>query len=137
MFIGTSQAMLDRDFLKKMDNYTQREVFAKLISLDWDERAIAEITGNIVSGNISVDGSSSTRRTCSLSLVTDNQNADLNDIYWGLNTKFKLEVGLRNNINPKYPNIIWFKQGIYVITSFNASLTNNNYSISIFVVCKS
>ena len=131
MFIGTSQAMLDRDFLKKMDNYTQREVFAKLISLDWDERAIAEITGNIVSGNISVDGSSSTRRTCSLSLVTDNQNADLNDIYWGLNTKFAVLIGLKNYIDNIHDDIIWFQQGVFIITSYTSTANTSGTTVSI------
>ena len=72
--------MLDRNFLKQLDNFTQREVYAKIISLDWNENAIAEITGNIVSGNISVDGSSATRRTCSLTVISDNKNAQLNEI---------------------------------------------------------
>ena len=48
-----------------------------------------------------------------------------------LNTKFKLEVGLKNTIDPDYPEIIWFPQGIYIITSFSSSLSANSYSISI------
>jgi len=119
MFIGTSQASLDNVFLKQLDNYTQREVFAKLISLDWDERAIAEITGNIVSGNISVDGSSATRRTCSLNITTDNTNSELNEIYWGLHTKFAVLIGLRNYIDTIHDEIIWFQQGVFIITSFS------------------
>ena len=30
-----------------------------------------------------------------------------------------------------YPDIIWFPQGIYLITSFNTSQSTNNYTISI------
>ena len=90
--------MLDRNFLKQLDNFTQREVYAKIISLDWNENAIAEITGNIVSGNISVDGSSATRRTCSLTVISDNKNAQLNETDWGLKTKFAVLVGLKNNL---------------------------------------
>jgi hypothetical protein len=56
---------------------------------------------------------------------------DYNDYYWGLNTKFKLEIGVENTIDPSYPNIIWFKQGIFLITSFNTSRSTNNFSISI------
>lgn len=131
MFIGTSQDFLDKDFLKKMDNYTQREVFAKLISLDWNERAIAEITGNIVSGNISVDGSSSTRRTCSLTITTDNNNSELNEIYWGLHTKFAVLIGLRNYIDNIHDDIIWFQQGVFIITSFSQTSNTSGLSISI------
>jgi hypothetical protein len=50
---------------------------------------------------------------------------------WGLNTKFKLEIGLENNVDPTYPEIIWFKQGTYFISSFNVSRSTNNFSISI------
>jgi hypothetical protein len=38
---------------------------------------------------------------------------------------------VNNIINSDYPDIIWFNQGIYVISSFSSSLTGNNYSISI------
>ena len=44
------------------------------------------------------------------------EDVKLNDFYWGLNTKFKLEVGLKNTIDPDYPEIIWFPQGVYIIT---------------------
>jgi hypothetical protein len=50
---------------------------------------------------------------------------------WGLNTKFKLEIGLKNTINKLYPDIIWFKQGIFLISSFNTSRATNNFTIAI------
>lgn len=131
MFIGTQNAYLDRDFLKKMDNYTQREVYAKIISLSWDERAIAEITGNIASGNITVDGSSSTRRTCSLTILTDNLKSELNQVDWGINTKFAVLIGLKNYIDDRYDDIIWFQQGVFIITSFNQTSNTSGYTISI------
>jgi hypothetical protein len=47
------------------------------------------------------------RRTCSLTLVANNIN--YKNYYWGINTKFKLEIGLQNTINTiDYPPIIWF-----------------------------
>jgi hypothetical protein len=49
------------------------------------------------------------------------EDVNINEFYWGLNSKFKLEVGLRNFINPLYPDIIWFKQGLFIITQFNTS----------------
>jgi hypothetical protein len=36
------------------------------------------------------------------------QDVDINSYYWGLNTKFKLEVGVKNTIDSRYPDIIWF-----------------------------
>jgi len=59
------------------------------------------------------------------------QNYQYNNFYWGLNTKIKLEIGLVNVINPNYPDIIWFEQGIYILTSFNTSRSNNNLTINL------
>ena len=56
---------------------------------------------------------------------------DYSSYLWGLNTKFKLEVGLENNIDPSYPDIIWFKQGTYIISSFNTASSTNNFTITI------
>lgn len=130
MFIGTTDLSLNRDFLKQIDNYTQREVYAKIISLTWDEYAIEEITGNIVSGTINVDGSSTTRRTCSLSILAD-KNAQFTQVEWGLNTKFAVLIGLRNFVDDSLPDIIWFQQGIFVITSFSSTFNNQGLTISI------
>ena len=47
-------------------------------------------------GSVNIDGSSAVRRTCSLSLIAEDLN--INDFYWGLKSKFKLEIGLRKNI---------------------------------------
>ena len=76
-----------------------------------------------------MDGASAVRRTCSLSMVTD--NVKINDYYWGLNTKFKLDIGVENKVDPNYPDIIWFKMGTYIITSFSLSYTTNSASISL------
>lgn len=131
MFIGTAQEKLDRAFLKQLDSYTQREVYVKVISLDWNERAIAEITGNVVSGNLTVDGSSTTRRTCSLTLLVDNANSYLNELDWGLKTKFALLVGLKNYVDPTYGDIIWFQQGVFIITSFSQTLNEQGLTVQL------
>jgi hypothetical protein len=69
------------------------------------------------------------RRTCSLTLVTKELN--INQFYWALNNKFKVEVGIRNWFNQQYPDIIWFPQGIYIITSFNTNDTTNGFNVNI------
>lgn len=121
--------LADKDFLRELDQNREREVFAKIVSLDYDENPIEEITGRVSSGTVSVDGSSSVRRSCSLSLIA--QELNIHDFYWGLTTKFKLYSGLKNNINSKYPNIIWFPLGMFVISSFNTSQNINSYTVSI------
>jgi hypothetical protein len=37
------------------------------------------------------------------------EEVNINEFYWGLKNKFKLEIGLKNYINSNYPDIIWFK----------------------------
>ena len=59
------------------------------------------------------------------------KEVNINDYYWGVNSKFSLSIGLENNINPRYPKIIWFPQGIYLFTSFNTSQSLNNFTISL------
>lgn len=119
----------DKDFLYNLNQDKHKEIYAKIISLSFDEKPLEQIEGRITSGSINIDGTSTVRRTCNLTLIAKDVN--ITDFYWGVSNKFTLEIGLKNNINKEYPNIIWFKQGIYVITSFNSSLTNSNYTISI------
>ena len=59
------------------------------------------------------------------------EEVNINEFYWGLKNKFKLEIGLKNNLNVIYPEIIWFKQGIFVITQFNTTQTTNKWTIKI------
>lgn len=121
--------LLDTQFLLELDKQKEREVYARVIALSFDEQPVETIEGQVTSGSINIDGASAVRRTCSLSLVAKDLN--INDFYWGVKSKFKLEVGLKNNIDNRYPNIIWFPQGTYLITTFNTSQSINNYTISI------
>ena len=58
-------------------------------------------------------------------------DVNINEFYWGLRNKFRLEIGLKNMIDANYPDIIWFKQGTFIITSFNTTRNVNSYNISI------
>ena len=124
-----SNPLFDIEFLYQLSTVKEREIYARITSLTWEEMPIEYIEGKVTGGSINVDGSSAVRRTCNLTLIAKDIN--INDFYWGVKTKFKLEIGLRNKINPKYPDIIWFKQGLFVITSFSTQASTNNYSISI------
>ena len=97
----------------------QKEVYAKITVLNNNEHPLEQIEGKILDGSINVDGKSVIRRTCNLSMIADNVN--LNSFYWGLKNKFILEVGLKNSINKSYPDIVWFKQGLFIITQFNTT----------------
>ena len=121
--------LLDNIFLEKLFTAYDREIYAKITALNFDEFPTEEISGKVTGGCINVDGTSACRRTCSLTLVANEVN--INDYYWGLNTKFELQIGLTNRIDEKYPDIIWFKEGIYLITTFSTALGTSNYTINI------
>lgn len=121
--------LYDKEFLLKLDKSKNKTIYARITALQFNESPIEYIEGRVTGGSINIDGASAIRRTCSLTMVA--QDFDYNDYYWGLNTKFKLEVGLENLVDSTYPDIIWFNQGIYLITSFNTSRSTNNFTISI------
>lgn len=119
----------DKAFLEQLDKSRHRNIYARITLLTFDEKPIEFIEGKATGGSVNIDGTSCLRRTCSLTMVTP--NLDTNMYYLGLERKFKLEIGLENNIDDSYPNIIWFKQGIFITTDFNTSRSVSNYNISI------
>ena len=121
--------LMDLEFLRKLDLERNKATYAKIILLTWDEEPVEEIQGKITAGSVNVDGASAIRRTCSLTMVS--KNVDINNTYWALKNKFKLEVGVENTIDPSYPDIIWFKQGLFVFTGLNMNVQSNNFTISI------
>ena len=121
--------MLDSDFLTQLTMEKEREIYAKVVALDIDENPIEEIQGRVTQGSVPVDGNSIVRRTCSLTMVAHEMN--INDYIWGLETKIKLFIGLRNKLNSNYPPIIWFKMGTFVLTSFSNSISSSGHTISL------
>ena len=115
-----------KSFLKDLDQEKNKIIYARITLLNFAEAPIEQIEGRVTQGSINIDGASAVRRSCSLTLVAKEY-----DYNWELNTKFKLEIGVENQINSKYPEIIWFPQGIYVLTAFNTAKTVNNFSISV------
>ena len=119
----------DEIFLKKLYLNNNKELFAKIVALNTNEEPVEELQGIITSGSINIDGNSAVRRTCSLSMVVN--DIELTDYYWGVKTKFNLSVGLKNLIDARYPDIIWFPQGMYVISTFNSSQSTNSFNVSL------
>lgn len=118
----------DKVFLEQLDKNRHRNIYARITLLTFDEKPIEFIEGKVTGGSVNIDGTSCLRRTCSLTMVTPNLDTDM--YYLGLERKFKLEIGLENNIDDSYPNIIWFRQGIFITTDFNTSRSVSNYTIS-------
>lgn len=122
--------LLDIEFLNELHNHRQREVFARITLLNQNEMPIEYIEGRVTAGSINVDGSSALRRTCNLTMILKDQS-EINQFYWTFKSKFKLEVGLKNMIDLDYPDIIWFPQGVFILTACNMNQTTNNYTITI------
>ena len=118
-----------RQFLNELDMQTNKEIYARVTALTFDELPLETIEGRITGGSINIDGTSAVRRSCSLTIAA--QDFKYNDYYWGLKSKIKLEIGVKNTISSLMPSIIWFNQGIYVLTTFNTSYNTNNATISI------
>lgn len=116
-------------FLKKLQSQQIQTKWAKIILLNWNEEPEREIQGQITGGSENIDGNSAIRTTISLNIVSNTD--DLTQYQLRLRSKISVEIGLENKIDKEYPDIIWFKQGIFIITSFNTSKTLNQTSLSI------
>ena len=119
----------DNEFLLTLQKQKLRETYARITALNKDEYPIEQIQGKVTSGSVNVDGASAIRRTCSLSVSLETM--EITDYVWTLKTKFFLEIGLKNEIEEKYPEIIWIPQGIFVISTFSSSLGLKNLNINI------
>jgi hypothetical protein len=85
---------------------TNKEIYARVTALTFNELPLERIEGRITGGSINIDGTSAVRRSCSLTISA--QNFEYNDYYWGLKSKIKIEIGIKNTITNLMPSIIWF-----------------------------
>lgn len=125
----------DIDFLMKLDKANLRTHYAKIVLLSFDEKPIKEIQGTITAGTVTVNGSSSIRRTISLTMLASFENSGIDDIdnQISINKKIKVFVGLKNPFKSyeEYGDIIWFPQGLYVISSATVQRSTSGWNISI------
>lgn len=124
-----------RGILSLIDNFVNQRQYVNMTLLDWQENPLKEIQGLIASGSISKDGSSSVRRTCSLSCSVSKEeyNIDSMQMDFSLNKKIFIEIGVKNETDyyPEYP-IFWFPQGVFYINSFSMnSSTSSAVNLSI------
>lgn len=130
-----SPYLKDIDFLHKFDKNRNKEQFLKVTILDWkNESPIQEVTGSVLDGNISLDGSSAMRRTANISLLLDDYNYKIEDVknIISINKKVQIMIGFENNTD-KYANypVLWFPQGIYIIISASISHDSNGIKVSL------
>ena len=124
----------DVNFLNSFDKSKLKQQFVKIIVLTFNEMPIAEIQGKVLSGNLSLDGSSAMRRTANISLVADEYINDLTDTKHLLSINKKVEIlnGFTNTTGEyeDFP-ILWFPQGTFVIITPNISHGTNGINISL------
>ena len=127
----------DIDFLTSFTELQLKEQFVKITILNFEEKPIKEIQGQITSGSLNIDGSSCVRRTCNLTfLAKDGETTvtEVNNII-SINKKVRVEIGFTNTTDfyPEY-EMIWFPLGVYLI--INPSITNNNSGLTISLQLK-
>ena len=127
--------LTDSNFLKAIDQMHIKEQYAKITILNWNEEPIQEIQGIVTGGSLNIDGKSSMRRTCNLSVfVAEDTNTNVTDIdhLFSLNKKMYLEIGYLNITNEyKKYKMLWFPQGLYVMINPSLSHSTDGTNISL------
>lgn len=124
-------ALKDASFLRKLDLENIKTFYVKILVLDKNELPLRAIEGRVSAGSISIDGSSSIRRSGSITFVAEEKENDLTDVdnLLSMNKKIKILIGIENLIDNNYDKIIWFNQGIFIIA--NPSISHNTNSVNI------
>ena len=103
------------------------ERYVRLTLLDQKDTPKEQIEGKVTGGSINIDGASKFRRNCSLTLVAIGNEDMIHDELWALTHKFRLEIGDKQDNK----DIVYYKQGVFVINSFSKSKSNNGFNVSI------
>ena len=125
----------DASFLKTFDQLNIQEQYIKITALEFfTEDPIEEVQGRVMSGTININGDSAVRRTASLTVVADEYENDLTDIdgLFSINKKIYIEKGYLNTTGEwnDYP-ILWFPQGVFVISTVSISHDVSSATISL------
>lgn len=91
-----------------------QQKYVKIEVLNFDEIPFAQIEGQVISGNITIDSESSVRRICDLTLIhSEDLLPDISKIIW-LDRKFKVWLGIKDLMEDE---IKWYNFGIFVISN--------------------
>lgn len=136
--------MLDRGFLEEVNKFRAKTYYAAIMLLDFEtERPITQLEGRVVNGSMSISSQSPTRRTGSLQIVFDRKTFDLTnmDNLIAINKKFSLSIGVNNPFYDagmwrEYPKILYWKQGTFLITNANSSMSTSGRTINLQFIDK-
>lgn len=133
----------DTSFLNKIYGQHNKTVYVNINILSWEERKLAEVQGQVISGSISVNGDSIIRRTANLSIKVTDKAELYNNIesLFAINKKIFLETGIANglrHIEKEYMNypIIWFPHGTYIVQNYSISYDNSGITLSLSLADK-
>lgn len=129
--------LTDKEFLLKLDRQRLVQQHVKITCLDFNENPQDEITGNLKSGSVTIDGGSMIRRTASLDFAVNinNINSDILsniDNLLSIARKIKVDIGVDNTTDEydEYP-IIWFPLGLFLITDITLKHSAQDTSVSL------
>ena len=118
----------DKQFLEELMLQNNRKIFGRITVLSFNEQPAYSIEGLITGGSVNVDGESSVRRTCSLTMVMKKDE----QINFGINNKFKLDIGISNMPDSPYQDdIIWFNQGIFIVIDYSLSIDETKITLNL------
>lgn len=144
----------DYAFLQRLNKHKVREYWVSIGVLDFQtERLLSRVEGKVISGNMTVAANSPTRRSGSLNIVFDEKLRNITDVQnlIAIDKKVQINIGITNpfylrNVNnfntieenrySSYGDILWFPQGVFIITKANSSKRANNSQIQINFVDK-
>jgi hypothetical protein len=131
--MGILSSVKDKEFLKLLDLENLKTTYVRITVMSMAEKPIESVEGKVTAGSINITSGSAVRRTCNLTFIVDEDEYDYNDLssLISMNKKIEVIIGVENRINSKYPDIIWFKQGIYVINTVSFSSSNQGVQVSI------
>lgn len=134
----------DYTFLQKVNHNKIREYWAAIMILDFaTERPIQRVEAKVIGGNINVAANSPVRRTGTLNLVFDKNTRDITNVQnlIAIDKKVAISIGFSNPFYHdekyrEYGDILWFRQGVFVITKANTSFSTSSSQVSINFVDK-
>lgn len=100
--------------------------------LDINERAISRIDGEVINGNISIDGDSIVRRVCNLTFVTTDENYKILETHnpLAINKKIKITITVTDLEDASNPTEE-FDCGIYIMTKCTSMASATQQQITI------
>lgn len=135
----------DETFLLKLNQFHVREYYAAIMLLDFEtEKPINRIEGKVVSGNMNIAANSPTRKTGNMVIVFSDETKNLTSVsnLIAPDKKISLSVGITNPFyhtdEPyrEYGDILWFKQGLFIITSASSQIQPNGATVTINFIDK-